>query len=504
MAMLLLASALLPAVLAGQSSVHVVFSSGCTVYQQWQSELLAWSAKHVGHKGAITRIASGCDDKTDYDWLKRTTNSRLRVHVTPVFDLGEGKDYFPFYNKPFGLQHWLKNADPPIEEDYIAVIDPDFIFLKPFDPFALTSKTMIFEGKGSADITYANEHMTPTEGHPVGQQYGIGPKWVTWMQTIPDFIEKVGLQDSPAKEVQRSDASQYYSVGPPYILHVKDAKKLVDSWVEYMIKIRENFPKLVEEDVLAEMYAYCLAAAHHGLKHTQLANYMVSSVDARGEAWKVVQEAIDCADEIGVENFVSERGVMHYEKCPDKIGNPQFLHMATSFTVQDFKVHKKHIPLNILECGAPLISWTDCGIGSNGLRREEKLNFVYLSETGVKKSDCFKTNAQEVWKAAADKSIVCEYSLNNAHCKRTAWMQSQVLSNIYQMQREYKEEFCEAGYNEEETAVLRDGDDQGLGLDPQGAALGGVASSAGLKKKRALRVGGRRRRSNTKRNFARR
>jgi hypothetical protein len=477
----IVALALLPAAF-GDPKVHVVFSSGCTMYQNWQSELLAWSAKKVGHEGPITRIASGCDEKTDYDGLRRSTNDRLRVHITPVFDLGEGKDYFPFYNKPFGLQHWLGNADPPIEEEYIAVIDPDFIFLKPFDPFQLNKETMIFTGRNPKDIAYANEHNVPSQGHPVGQQYGIGPKWVHWMQDIPDFITKVDLTNSPAKDVSLDEANQYYSVGPPYILHKEDARKLVDSWVGYMIKIRENFPKLVEEDVLAEMYAYCLAAGHHELKHTQLANYMVSAVDSAGEAWKWVDEATECANEIGNEEFVSERGVMNYEKCPEKPGMPQFLHMATAYVVQDFKVHKKHIPLNILECEAPIIGWTDCNVGSNDLKRNEANNFIYYSKTGVKKSDCVKSSPREVWKQAGIKSTKCEYSKRNEKCMRAAWMATVVLTNIQQMQHEYKEEFCEVGYNVEETAVLRDGEDQGLKLDPQGAAIGGGGSRKGLKK----------------------
>ena len=102
----------------GSSKVHIVFSSGCNAYQSWQAELLAWSALRVGHTGPITRIASGCDEKTDYAALRRSTNPNLRVHVTPKFDLGEGRMYFPFYNKPFGLQHWLKNTK--IKEEFVA------------------------------------------------------------------------------------------------------------------------------------------------------------------------------------------------------------------------------------------------------------------------------------------------------------------------------------------------------------------------------------------------
>ena len=42
----------------------------------------------------------------------------------------------------------------------------------------------------------------------------------------------------------------------------------------------EGYPYL-----LAEMYAYSMAAAHEQLPHLQADNYMVSAVDAGGEAW---------------------------------------------------------------------------------------------------------------------------------------------------------------------------------------------------------------------------
>jgi hypothetical protein len=44
--------------------------------------------------------------------------------------------------------------------------------------------------------------------------------------------------------------------------------------------VYEDYPYL-----LAEMYAYSMAAAHEKLPHLQVDNYMVSSSDAGGEAW---------------------------------------------------------------------------------------------------------------------------------------------------------------------------------------------------------------------------
>lgn len=41
---------------------------------------------------------------------------------------------FLFYNKPNGMAHFLKNADPPVSEAIIALVDPDMVFMSPLTP----------------------------------------------------------------------------------------------------------------------------------------------------------------------------------------------------------------------------------------------------------------------------------------------------------------------------------------------------------------------------------
>lgn len=41
---------------------------------------------------------------------------------------------FMFYNKPNGMAHFLKNADPPVSEAVVALIDPDMILMSPLSP----------------------------------------------------------------------------------------------------------------------------------------------------------------------------------------------------------------------------------------------------------------------------------------------------------------------------------------------------------------------------------
>lgn len=41
--------------------IHIVFSTGCNLFQHWQAEVLMYSHMKVSQKGKITRVVSGCD-----------------------------------------------------------------------------------------------------------------------------------------------------------------------------------------------------------------------------------------------------------------------------------------------------------------------------------------------------------------------------------------------------------------------------------------------------------
>lgn len=68
-------------------AVHVVFSTDCSAYQDWQTLVVFHSAKVVGQKGSITRIASGCDEAKQLELTKlyKTLHPEYSVHFTPDF-----------------------------------------------------------------------------------------------------------------------------------------------------------------------------------------------------------------------------------------------------------------------------------------------------------------------------------------------------------------------------------------------------------------------------------
>jgi hypothetical protein len=74
---------------------HIIFSTGCTQKQHWQSYVLFHSTVESGQTGHVTRIASGCQPE-EMEKLHATqivpmgkhfpnSDSRFHLHLTPEF-----------------------------------------------------------------------------------------------------------------------------------------------------------------------------------------------------------------------------------------------------------------------------------------------------------------------------------------------------------------------------------------------------------------------------------
>eukprot|EP00953_Heterococcus_sp_UTEX-ZZ885_P012189 6993-Heterococcus_DN1.PRE.1 len=250
----------LPSVPRNDDDIHIVFSTDCGGYQHWQSMLTSYSAARVGQKGRVTRIASGCTDKEKeiLTAQAKTLPHGHRVHFTPDFSFDEASQTrYPYYNKPYGLQHFLKYASPPIAESVIVLTDPDFVMMKPFTPF-LDETTQYYKGNSAPAIVPPATRPAVTEGFPLGQHYGLGGAW-TQYATLADIV---GTNDTNALHVTPDDADKYYAVGPPYIAHTRDWQKIVKLWTEYVPATLAANP-----GILQEMYAYCIATAHLKMPH---------------------------------------------------------------------------------------------------------------------------------------------------------------------------------------------------------------------------------------------
>jgi len=213
--------------------MHVVFSTDCGDFQHWQSYLFFYSALRVGqHKlGYVTRIASGCDTGEEAKvraWhdlhVSRAMSERFTVHFTPHFSSvaqdgeKEGKQYL-FFNKPFGLKHWMEHgkgmgvdaATGKYADDdgrVVALLDPDMLLLRPITHDFTDLESSIVSKPASDPKT---RKFKVERGSPFGQQYGFGSSWKNL-----DLAKITGSKTSPAVLTSREDASKvrwnFYSV----------------------------------------------------------------------------------------------------------------------------------------------------------------------------------------------------------------------------------------------------------------------------------------------------
>jgi len=85
---------------------HIVFSTGCSAWQDWQSYVFFFQALQVGQPGTITRIVSGCDEETTttvqrlfQEQIQPMAPERFKIHFTPDYaHVKKGVNY-PYFNK---------------------------------------------------------------------------------------------------------------------------------------------------------------------------------------------------------------------------------------------------------------------------------------------------------------------------------------------------------------------------------------------------------------------
>lgn len=132
-----------------------------------------------------------------------------------------------FYNKPWGLKHWLENAQPPVPEDaIIALLDPDMILLRPITPVIKALPYIVSKRTPQSEII---ERVS--EGFPAAQTYGLGAPWT--IDKHKHFNRrKICGEGSPCLEPDQKFGELHYSVGPPYVVHKKDFVRLAESWTK--------------------------------------------------------------------------------------------------------------------------------------------------------------------------------------------------------------------------------------------------------------------------------
>ena len=267
-------------------------------------------------------------------------SDRFHIHFTPEFGKVPGRNWqtTKYWNKPFGVKHWLENKfgyqyegdiSTPYDDDIIVLVDPDMLMQRPFlNDFSGVPNSFWHKHirKNSDDLYYKVEH-----GKPIAQTYSFNDAWV---RAVDGHMKDVVGEGSPANTVSTQDAKVTFSAGPPYLLTARDMYRLSYHWAKFLPSINEYF-----DGMMAEMYGYCTAAAHLNLRHQIASGFMVSNVDMTdGEGWDFLDDVTDEACDI--------------EKLSEK--TPHVIHFCQRYAVGDYFLSKYKVPTGILSCNHTL------------------------------------------------------------------------------------------------------------------------------------------------------
>lgn len=141
---------------------HVIFSTGCSAQQHWESYVFFYHAFKVQQPGNVTRLVSGCtpqDEKNLRQFHEEkiiTMSDRFHVFFTPDFGKEGGIDkHYKYNNKPNSVHMWMKdilgmsknNQSNEFLDDIVILMDPDMILLRPL-LHDFSNQPVLYAGQG--------------------------------------------------------------------------------------------------------------------------------------------------------------------------------------------------------------------------------------------------------------------------------------------------------------------------------------------------------------------
>ena len=341
---------------------HHIFSTGCSSFQDWQSYVFYVHVLKSGQQGDVTRVAA-CKTDEEADKLRayhkeyiEPMSPNFHLHITPDYTgFKDGHD-FKYFNKPFSTHHFMENVlgynpqhqkvgDNPNDDTIVVLFDPDQAIMRPFTDNHFDNDYEVWVKRTSHPI-----EATVTHGKPMAQLYGFGNQW----KTKTNITRYVPASELPSfvQTMSREEELENYSVGPPYMATAHDFYKIATKWKDFVPLVHDDYPHL-----LAEMFAYCLAAAHLKLPHQVAKSFMVSDAGAGKslEGW-------------GLIDSYSRRDMCTPGAIP-KERLPHVLHYCQRYILGKYVIGKHRVPHTFLSCEDPLFVEPPPDIG-------EKYNFA--------------------------------------------------------------------------------------------------------------------------------
>ena len=330
------------------SKIHLVFSTGCSLRQDWQSYAFFYHAWQHQPNAHVTRIASGCTNETLaqqlFDiYIHPMAPHKFHLHLTPEYgNLVTGQTY-KFFNKPFGLLHWMQHElrlgdtnNSPHRNDMIILMDPDQLLIRPFG-IDYTHETELYPPGPQL-------HRQVSHGRPMAQRYGFGTHFtrsIRLERLVRDIHNATLIPQqwlSNPRPWELSHVEFHYTVGPPYLATGHDWWSLVQLWAATVVPLYRQ----TKHDFMAEMYAYSVAAWILNRPHQLVNSFMVSNVDSSGEAWPWID---------GWENE-DQTAVCDVNTT---LPLPHVLHFCQRYHQGPWFFSKYNLPTDFVSCHHPLL-----------------------------------------------------------------------------------------------------------------------------------------------------
>jgi len=316
---------------------YTVFSTSCSPFQDWQSYVFFFFAYRIRQPGKVVRIVSGCSGirRAELDAFHeekvKVMSDDFSVHFTPDFARSSGDNYM-YYNKPFGVQHWMKYGlefeknRARHDDAIIMVLDPDMILLRQLTyDFTNTNLILHHSKRGPPP------EMKVSHGNPWASLYAFGKQPFN----LDLAIVFANATDSPALKTPIEEQRNNYPGGPPYMATGRDMWSIVETWCDLVPKVHAVYVHL-----MGEMYAWSLAAAHLELPHTLAESFMVSNTEISEEGWALV-DAVK-----------KEDACVYPVDKPDTM--PYVLHYCQRYSIGKWFVGKYRLDKHFLSCDKPL------------------------------------------------------------------------------------------------------------------------------------------------------
>ncbi|CAL5190475.1 unnamed protein product [Lathyrus oleraceus] len=216
-----------------KSKFHVAVTATDAAYSQWQCRIMYYWYKKAkdmpgSAMGKFTRILhSGKEDQL--------MNEIPTFVVDPLPD-GLDRGYIVL-NRPWAFVQWLEKA--VIDEEYILMAEPDHIFVNPLPNLA-------------------------SENEPAGYPF---------FYIKPAENEKIMRKFYPKEKGPVTDVDPIGN--SPVIIHKYLLEEIAPTWVNVSLRMKDDPETDKVFGWVLEMYAYAVASALHGIKHTLRKDFML-------------------------------------------------------------------------------------------------------------------------------------------------------------------------------------------------------------------------------------